>query len=131
MLPTIGYSTAQAVWRSQRRRRISQARRLFVVRRAILPALRCPTFISAVTAIPGVVFVGGNDGSLHALASADGRKLWQFDTARQFATVNKVSGKGGALSVPGPTIVGGMLFIPSGYGIVGGNTGNVLLAFSK
>ena len=89
------------------------------------------SYTAAVTAIPGVVFVGGNDGSLSALSSADGRKLWQFNTARQFATVNKVAGKGGALSVPGPTIVGGMLFIPSGYGIVGGNTGNVLLAFSK
>jgi polyvinyl alcohol dehydrogenase (cytochrome) len=95
------------------------------------PEGRRVSYTAAVTAIPGVVFVGGNDGSLHALASADGRKLWQFDTARQFATVNRVAGKGGALSVPGPTIVGGMLFIPSGYGIVGGDTGNVLLAFSK
>jgi polyvinyl alcohol dehydrogenase (cytochrome) len=98
---------------------------------ALSPEGRRVSYTAAVTAIPGVVFVGGNDGSLSALSSTDGRKLWEFDTARQFATVNKVAGKGGALIVPGPTIVGGMLFIPSGYGIVGGIPGNVLLAFSK
>ena len=97
---------------------------------ALSPEGQRVSYTEAVTAIPGVVFVGGNDGSLSALSSADGRKLWQVNTARQFAAVNKVAGRGGALSVPGPTIVGGMLFIPSGHGIVGGNPGNVLLAFS-
>jgi polyvinyl alcohol dehydrogenase (cytochrome) len=98
---------------------------------ALSPEGQRVSYTAAVTAIPGVVFVGGNDGTLSALSSTDGRTLWQFNTARQFATVNKVAGKGGALSVPGPTVAGGMLFIPSGYGIVGGLTGNVLLAFSK
>jgi polyvinyl alcohol dehydrogenase (cytochrome) len=88
------------------------------------------SYNAALSLIPGVAFVGGNDGTITALATNDGRKLWQFDTARQFATVNNVPAKGGAISVPGATIAGGMLFIPSGYGIVGGNTGNVLLAFS-
>ena len=96
----------------------------------LAPAGKTVSYNAALTLIPGVAFVGGNDGTLNALSTADGRKLWAFDTARQFATVNKVPAKGGAISVPGATIVGGMLFIPSGYGIVGGNTGNVLLAFS-
>jgi polyvinyl alcohol dehydrogenase (cytochrome) len=96
----------------------------------IAPPGKRVSYNAAASVIPGVLFVGGNDGSINALSTADGRRLWQFDTARQFATVNKVPAKGGAISVPGPTIVGGMLFIPSGYGIVGGNTGNVLLAFS-
>ncbi|PWT79379.1 MAG: cytochrome C oxidase Cbb3 [Blastocatellia bacterium] len=88
------------------------------------------SYNAAVTVIPGVVFVGGNDGTLTALSTKDGHKLWQVETARDFDTVNKVKGKGGAISVPGATIVDGMLFIPSGYGIIGGNTGNVLLAFA-
>jgi polyvinyl alcohol dehydrogenase (cytochrome) len=96
----------------------------------LAPAGRRVSYNAAMTLIPGVAFVGGNDGKLNALSTADGRKVWEFDTARQFATVNKVPAKGGAISVPGPTVVGGMLFMPSGYGIVGGNTGNVLLAFS-
>jgi polyvinyl alcohol dehydrogenase (cytochrome) len=31
---------------------------------------------------------------------------------------------------PGPVIVGGMVFVPSGYGNWGGLNGNALLAFS-
>ena len=30
---------------------------------------------------------------------------------------------------PGPTVAGGMLFVGSGYGVVTGTPGNVLLAF--
>jgi polyvinyl alcohol dehydrogenase (cytochrome) len=97
---------------------------------ALAPPDKRVSYNAAASLIPGVAFVGGSDGTLTALATADGRKLWEFDTARQFTTVNNVPAKGGAISVPGATIVGGMLFIPSGYGIVGGNTGNVLLAFS-
>lgn len=96
----------------------------------LAPEGRRVSYNAAASVIPGVVFVGGNDGSLNALSTADGRTLWAFDTARQFATVNRVPAKGGAISVPGPAIVNGMLFIPSGYAIVGGNAGNVLLAFS-
>src|SRR5206468_3216352 len=87
------------------------------------------SYNAALSLIPGVAFVGGNDGTLTALSTTDGHKLWEFETARQFATVNGVPAKGGAISVPGATVVGGMLFVPSGYGIIGGNTGNVLLAF--
>jgi polyvinyl alcohol dehydrogenase (cytochrome) len=88
------------------------------------------SYNAAVSVIPGVVFVGGNDGTLTALASKDGRTLWQIVTDREFQTVNSVPAKGGAISVPGATIVGGMLFVPSGYNIIGGRAGNVLLAFS-
>jgi polyvinyl alcohol dehydrogenase (cytochrome) len=85
---------------------------------------------AAATAIPGVVFIGGTDGKLHALSSADGKILWEYDTARDFDTVNKVKAKGGSIASTGPSIVGGMLFIGSGYGVIGGNNGNVLLAFA-
>ena len=50
-------------------------------------------------------------------------------TDRPFDTVNKVEAKGGSIASIGPTIVNGMLFIGSGYGVISGNTGNVLLAF--
>jgi polyvinyl alcohol dehydrogenase (cytochrome) len=96
----------------------------------LAPSGKRVSYNAATSLIPGVAFIGGNDGTLTALSTANGHKLWEFDTARQYTTVNKVPGKGGAISVPGATVVGGMLFIPSGYGIIGGNTGNVLLAFS-
>src|SRR5260370_27226603 len=44
-------------------------------------------------------------------------RSWNFDTAREFAGVNGIAGKGGAMDGPGPTIAGGMLFVGSGYGI--------------
>jgi len=85
---------------------------------------------AAVTAIPGVAFVGGWDGTLHALSTTDGHRLWEFKTAREFATVNGVAAKGGSFGAPGPTVAGGMLFVGSGYSVFGDTPRNVLLAFS-
>ena len=85
---------------------------------------------AAATAMPGVVFVAGSDGKLLALSTADGKILWQYDTARPFETVNKVAARGGAIASIGPSIANGMLFIGSGYAVTGSNSGNVLLAFS-
>jgi len=88
-------------------------------------------FDAALTVIPGVLFAGGWDGVLRALSTDDGRELWQFDTAREFPTVNGVAAHGGSLGAPGPVIAGGMLFVGSGYvGTGNGMPGNVLLAFS-
>lgn len=87
------------------------------------------THSAAATVIPGVLFVAGSDGRLWALASEDGRALWSFETARPFDTVNAVPAHGGSISAAGPTVAGGMLFVGSGYGVVSGSPGNVLLAF--
>jgi polyvinyl alcohol dehydrogenase (cytochrome) len=84
---------------------------------------------AAVTAIPGVVFSGSKDGVLRAFSSANGRILWQYDTNREFQTINGVPGNGASMSGPGPAIAGGMIYVSSGYGAFGGRPGNVLLAF--
>jgi len=85
----------------------------------------------ALSAIPGVVFSGGWDGVLRALAANDGRVIWEYNTVQEFKTVNGVAAKGGSLSVSGPTVAGGMLFAGSGYvGVRNGMPGNVLLAFT-
>jgi polyvinyl alcohol dehydrogenase (cytochrome) len=88
-----------------------------------------PALSAAVSAIPGVVFSGSVSGFLRAYATDDGRLLWEFDTARDYPTVNGVSGQGGAIDGPGPIIVDGMLYVNSGYGQWSGIPGNVLLAF--
>ena len=85
---------------------------------------------AAATAMPGVVFVAGSDGKLHAVSTADGKVIWEYDTARKFETVNNVPARGGAIASIGPSIASGMLFIGSGYAVTGSNSGNVLLAFS-
>jgi polyvinyl alcohol dehydrogenase (cytochrome) len=85
---------------------------------------------AAATIIPGVVFVAGTDGKLHALSTSDGTNLWDYDTNRKFDTVNKVAdAHGGSISSVGPVIADGMMYIGSGYGVGGGPFGNVLLAF--
>ena len=89
-------------------------------------------FTAALTVIPGVVFAGGQDGTLRAFASDTGRAVWTFDMLQEFGTVNDVAAKGGSMGAPGPTVAGGMLFVGSGYvGLGNGTSGNVLLAFGS
>jgi len=85
--------------------------------------------LAAVTVIPGVVFTGSNDGGVRGWSTKDGSLLWEYDTNRDFQTVNGVAAKGASISGPGPVVVDGMLYINSGYGALGGRPGNVLLAF--
>src|SRR5262249_16723732 len=70
-------------------------------------------------AIPGAGFGGSTDGHERAYAAADGKILWDFDTAH------------GAIDVSSGSLADGMLFLISGYrGILGGGSDNVLEAFS-
>jgi len=77
-----------------------------------------------------IVFSGSSDGHLRAYAAKNGNIVWGFDTMREYETVNGVPARGGSLDGPGPVIAGGMVYVNSGYGAMGGIPGNVLLAFS-
>jgi polyvinyl alcohol dehydrogenase (cytochrome) len=86
---------------------------------------------AAVTAIPGAVFSGTMDSQLFAYAADTGNVLWHSDTAQNYTTVNSVSATGGSMSNSGATIVGGVLYVQSGYSHHGAVLpGNVLLAFA-
>jgi polyvinyl alcohol dehydrogenase (cytochrome) len=87
-------------------------------------------FTAALTAIPGVLFAGSQDGTIRAYASDTGGIVWSFNMLQDFRTVNGVAARGGSMGAPGPTVAGGTLFVPSGYvGLGNGAPGNVLLAF--
>ncbi|HUR32620.1 MAG TPA: PQQ-binding-like beta-propeller repeat protein [Vicinamibacterales bacterium] len=88
-----------------------------------------PAILAAVTAVPGAVLAGAQDGGLRAYSTATGAVIWEYDTNREFRTVNGVTAKGASMSGPGPIVAGGMVFVGSGYGALGGRPGNVLLAF--
>ena len=88
-----------------------------------------PAQPAAVTAIPGAVFSGSVDGHIRAFAAGDGRVIWDFDTARDFDTVNGVMARGGSLDGDGDVVAGGRVYVTSGYARNGGMPGNVLLAF--
>jgi polyvinyl alcohol dehydrogenase (cytochrome) len=111
-ITALQYSTGEKVWTT----------------RLVAPGSRGSNE-AASSAIPGAVFIGGTDGKLHALNSADGKEIWSFDTAQEFTTVNQVPAHGGSIGSIGPTIAGGMVFIGSGYSVASGTPGNVLLAF--
>jgi polyvinyl alcohol dehydrogenase (cytochrome) len=98
-----------------------------------------PAMSQAVTAMPGVVFAGAMDGHFRAYAAADGRVLWDFDTAGQpFKTVLGDIAYGGVMDGAGPTLANGVVYVHSGYAgrqtanpnDLTGKEGNVLLAFS-
>jgi polyvinyl alcohol dehydrogenase (cytochrome) len=89
-----------------------------------------PAQPGAVTVIPGVVFSGSIDGHVRAFSSEDGEVLWDFDTAKEYATVNGIQAKGGSVDGAGPVVVNGIVYVNSGYPRFGGMPGNVLLAFA-
>jgi polyvinyl alcohol dehydrogenase (cytochrome) len=78
------------------------------------------------TAIPGVVFAPSMDGHVRAYDTGSGKIIWDFDTAREFPTVNGIPAKGGSMAATGVTVADGILYVNSGYS---GMAGNVLLAF--
>ena len=82
------------------------------------------------TGIPGVIFSGSYDGHIRGYNADDGSIVWDFDTAREFQTVNGVKARGGAVDGPGAVVANGMVFVNSGYSRSGGLPGNVLLMFS-
>jgi polyvinyl alcohol dehydrogenase (cytochrome) len=75
------------------------------------------------------VFSGSVDGSLRVYSIATGGVLWEFDTNREFPTVNGVPARGASMLGPGPAVAGGMVSVSSGSGAFLGRPGNVLLAF--
>jgi len=76
------------------------------------------------------VFSGSMDGHLRAYETGGGAIIWDYDTLRDFETTNGVKARGGSLNAGGAAVVGGMLYVNSGYGALGGMPGNVLLAFA-
>ncbi|HIE91527.1 MAG TPA: cytochrome C oxidase Cbb3 [Acidobacteria bacterium] len=84
---------------------------------------------AAITAIPGVIFSGSNDGGFRAHSAENGDVLWTFDANGEFETVNGVPARGGSINGPGPVVVDGMVYVGVGYQFIGSRPGNVLLAF--
>ena len=86
--------------------------------------------LSAVTSIPGAVFAGHMDGRFRAYDSKSGKVIWEYDTSGEFKATSGAAAHGGSIGGGGPAIVGGMVYVNSGYGIYWHMPGNVLLAFS-
>jgi polyvinyl alcohol dehydrogenase (cytochrome) len=83
-----------------------------------------------VTLIPGVLFAGSLDGHVRAYDARNGATIWDFDTLKEFPTVNGIKARGGSMNGSGPVVAGGMVFLNAGYSRLPVMAGNVLLAFS-
>ena len=75
------------------------------------------------------VVAGAVDGRLYIYDAASGEIVWQYDTLRDFPTLNGIEGKGGSIESQSVFAGAGMLFVGSGYGQFSQAPGNVLLAF--
>ena len=75
------------------------------------------------------VVAGALDGRLYIYDAATGDIVWQYDTLRDFQTLNGIEGKGGSIESHSIFAGAGMLFVGSGYGQFSQAPGNVLLAF--
>jgi polyvinyl alcohol dehydrogenase (cytochrome) len=79
--------------------------------------------------VDGAVVSAAIDGRVYIFDGADGRLLFEYDTARPFVGINGVEGNGGAIDSHSIAAGAGMVFIASGYGSFSQPPGNVLLGF--
>lgn len=79
--------------------------------------------------VDGAVITSGLDGRLFVFNANTGEKLFEYDTATSFDTVNGVEGNGGSIDSHSIAAGSGMVFVGSGYGSFSQVRGNVLLAF--
>ncbi len=89
-----------------------------------------PGYTAAITATPDMVVAGAADGHVRILSAETGEVLWDFNTAREFTSVNGATGNGGSMSGgAAPVIYDGNLIVSSGYAFLGKMPGNMLLVF--
>lgn len=79
--------------------------------------------------VDGAVVTGSIDGKLRVFDAANGRVLFEYDTARTYDSRNGVPAKGGAIDSHSVFAGDGMVFVGSGYGAFAQQPGNVLVAF--
>ena len=89
-----------------------------------------PGVSAALTAIPGAVIAGHQDGKIRIYDKEDGEILWSFDALREFESVSGVPASGGGFSGPGSAVRNGYMAMNSGYGIYYHMPGNALLLFT-
>ena len=89
-----------------------------------------PGVSAALTAIPGAVIAGHQDGKIRIYDKEDGEILWSFNALREFESVSGVPASGGGFSGPGSAVRNGYMAMNSGYGIYYHMPGNALLLFT-
>lgn len=76
-----------------------------------------------------LVVTGSLSGYLFAHDQRTGAVVWEYNTLQDYATVNKVPAKGGAIDSAGPVLSGDYMVVNSGYATFGQLPGNSVLVF--
>jgi len=85
----------------------------------------------AITATPGLLLAGSDDGCMRIFDADTGAVLWTFDAERPVGTVTGRTGVGGSFGGgAGPIVYHGTMYVSAGYSIAGMTPGNLLIAFS-
>jgi polyvinyl alcohol dehydrogenase (cytochrome) len=86
-------------------------------------------FSAAITATSDLVFAPTLDGYLRAFSAETGREVWQYNSVRDYESVNETDARGGAIDMGGLFLDGRQLFVSSGYGQVSQIAGNAFMVF--
>lgn len=76
-----------------------------------------------------LVVTGALNGYLFAHDQRTGALVWEFNTLQDYATINNVPAKGGAIDSTGPVFSGDYMIVNSGYATFGQLPGNSVLVF--
>jgi polyvinyl alcohol dehydrogenase (cytochrome) len=76
-----------------------------------------------------LVVTGALNGHLFAHDQRSGALVWEFNTLQDYATINNVPAKGGAIDSTGPVFSGDYMIVNSGYATFGQLPGNSVLVF--
>jgi len=111
--------TGEFIWKAPSRQDICNGR-----------AACHPGYQAAVTVTPELIFAGSNDGYVRVYDAANGKVLWERDTAVEVETVNGDKASGGSIGGgAAPVVIDGLLFVNSGYGFAGKMPGNAMLVY--
>jgi polyvinyl alcohol dehydrogenase (cytochrome) len=83
----------------------------------------------APTVIGDHIVTGGLDGRVYVVERKTGKLVSQWDTARDFDTLNGVKGNGASVDNASIIAANGLLIMNSGYGLFGQGAGNVMIGY--
>lgn len=114
--------TGEVLWRYRATPDCGSGRQARAPRCEIWYGLSSPPLV-----IDRSVVASSVDGKIFIFDAATGSISWQYDTLRDFETLNGIPGKGGQIDNGAFLAADGALFVQSGYG---SEPGNVLLKFA-
>lgn len=86
-------------------------------------------YSAPVTATDDLILAGSLSGYLFAHDPETGELLWEYNSVRDYDTINGVEASGGAMDATGPVLSGDYMIVNSGYATFSQMPGNAILVF--